>query len=324
MEISKIQDRIKGDLLEVNNLIKESLNSNVELLNTINRYLFELKGKQIRPILSLVSAKACGVPNSLTISCAAVAEMIHTATLLHDDVADNSSQRRGSPTVQNLYSNASSVLTGDYWLSKALSLIVKQNNPRVMGFFTKAVEELSEGELFQIQKASRLDTTEEDYFYIISRKTSSLFIASVASAVYSAGASESLISDLSRYAYHLGIAFQIRDDVFDYMPDLDTGKMAGTDIKEKKITLPLISAFKNSSPAERDEMLKFIKDTDGDSNSLVDKTLEFVKRFSGIESAQNSLAEHSRLAIEALDNLDDSEYKKELEALAMYVGNRVV
>ncbi|PKO96730.1 MAG: polyprenyl synthetase [Bacteroidetes bacterium HGW-Bacteroidetes-7] len=324
MEISKIQDRIKGDLLEVNNLIKESLDSNVELLNTINRYLFELKGKQIRPILSLVSAKACGVPNSLTISCAAVAEMIHTATLLHDDVADNSSQRRGSPTVQNLYSNASSVLTGDYWLSKALSLIVKQNNPRVMGFFTKAVEELSEGELFQIQKASRLDTTEEDYYYIISRKTSSLFIASVASAVYSAGASESLISDLSRYAYHLGIAFQIRDDVFDYMPDLDTGKMAGTDIKEKKITLPLICAFKNSSTAERDEMLKFIKDTDGDSNSLVDKTLEFVKRFSGIESAQNSLAEHSRLAIEALDNLDDSEYKKELEALAMYVGNRVV
>lgn len=324
MEISKIQDRIRGDLLEVNNLIKDSLDSNVELLNTINRYLFELKGKQIRPILSLVSAKACGVPNSLTISCAAVAEMIHTATLLHDDVADNSSQRRGSPTVQNLYSNASSVLTGDYWLSKALSLIVKQNNPRVMGFFTKAVEELSEGELFQIQKASRLDTTEEDYYYIISRKTSSLFIASVASAVYSSGASESLISDLSRYAYHLGIAFQIRDDVFDYMPDLDTGKMAGTDIKEKKITLPLISAFKNSSPAERDEMLKFIKDTDGDSNSLVDKTLEFVKRFSGIESAQNSLAEHSRLAIEALDNLDDSEYKKELEALAMYVGNRVV
>ena len=324
MEISKIQDRIKGDLLDVNNLIKESLDSNVELLNTINRYLFELKGKQIRPILSLVSAKACGVPNSLTTSCAAVAEMIHTATLLHDDVADNSSQRRGSPTVQNLYSPASSVLTGDYWLSKALSLIVKQNNPRVMGFFTKAVEELSEGELFQIQKASRLDTTEEDYYYIISRKTSSLFIASVASAVYSAGASESLISDLSRYAYHLGIAFQIRDDVFDYMPDLDTGKMAGTDIKEKKITLPLICAFKNSSPAERDEMLKFIKDTDGDSNSLVDKTLEFVKRFSGIESAQNSLAQHSQLAIEALENLKDSEYKNELESLALYVGNRVV
>ncbi|HCT95179.1 MAG: hypothetical protein A2X19_02360 [Bacteroidetes bacterium GWE2_39_28] len=324
MEISKIQDRIKVDLLEVNNLIKESLESNVELLNTINKYLFELKGKQIRPILSLVSAKACGIPNSLTISCAAVAEMIHTATLLHDDVADNSSHRRGSPTVQNMYSPASSVLTGDYWLSKALSLIVKQHNPRVMGFFTKAVEELSEGELFQIQKASRLDTTEEDYYYIISRKTSSLFVASVASAVYSAGASESLISDLSKYAYHLGIAFQIRDDVFDYMPDLDTGKMAGTDIKEKKITLPLISAFKNSSPAERDEMLKFIKDTDGDSNSLVDKTLEFVKRFSGIESAQKSLAQHSRMAIEALDNLNDSEYKKELETLALYVGNRVV
>jgi octaprenyl-diphosphate synthase len=324
MEINKIHDRIKGDLEKVNLLIKESLASDVELLNTINKYLFDLKGKQIRPMLSLISAKACGEPNDLTTACAAVAEMIHTATLLHDDVADNSAQRRGAPTVQNLYNPASSVLTGDYWLAKALSLIVKQNNPAVMGYFTKAVEELSEGELFQIQKASRMDTTEEDYYYIISRKTSSLFVASVASAVYSSGASEKQISDLSRYAYHLGIAFQIRDDVFDYMPDLDTGKMAGTDIKEKKITLPLICALKNCNTKEREEMLRFIKETDGDSNSLVFKTMEFVKRYSGIECAQDALGQHSRKAIEALESIKESEFRRELEALAMYVGNRLV
>lgn len=324
MEINKIQERIKGDLERVNDLIKENLMSNVELLNTINNYLYNLKGKQIRPVLSIVSAKACGNINQLTLSCAAVAEMIHTATLLHDDVADNSSQRRGSPTVQSLYNPASSVLTGDYWLSKALSLIVKQNNSRVMGFFTKAVEELSEGELFQIQKASRMDTTEDDYYYIISRKTSSLFVASVASAVYSAGASEEIISDLSRYAYHLGIAFQIRDDIFDYMPDLNTGKMAGTDIKEKKITLPLICAFKNAPVPDRDEMLSFIRETDGDSKSLVEKTLLFVKIYSGIECAQNALSNHSELAIKALENLKDSVYKEELKTLALYVGSREV
>ncbi len=324
MEINKIQERIKGDLERVNDLIKENLMSNVELLNTINNYLYNLKGKQIRPVLSIVSAKACGNINQLTLSCAAVAEMIHTATLLHDDVADNSSQRRGSPTVQSLYNPASSVLTGDYWLSKALSLIVKQNNSRVMGFFTKAVEELSEGELFQIQKASRMDTTEDDYYYIISRKTSSLFVASVASAVYSAGASEEIISDLSRYAYHLGIAFQIRDDIFDYMPDLNTGKMAGTDIKEKKITLPLICAFKNAPVPERDEMLSFIRETDGDSKSLVDKTLKFVKSYSGIECAQNALSNHSGLAIKALENLEESVYKEELITLALYVGSREI
>ncbi len=324
MELKRVQGAIKADFDRVNALIQESLESEVELLNTINSYLLNLKGKQIRPLLCLIAAKACGEMTPVTISCAAVSEMIHTATLMHDDVADNSSVRRGSPTVQSSFSPAASVLTGDYWLAKALSLLVKENDPKVLGFFTRAVEELSEGELFQMQKASKLDTTEKDYLDIITRKTSSLFVAAVAAGAYSGGADEKGIEDMSRYAYHLGIAFQIRDDIFDYMPDLNTGKNAGTDIREKKITLPLICALEKAKSLERDQMLKLIKESLYDDDSLVKKTLDFVKRYNGISCAQNALSEHSKIAIDALKDIKVSLYKNELADIALYVGTRIV
>ncbi len=324
MELNRIQESIGEDFGKVNSLIRESLESGVDYLNTINRYLLELKGKQLRPILSLITAKACGEVNDLTISCAAVSEMIHTATLMHDDVADNSSVRRGSPTVQSKFSPAASVLTGDYWLAKALSLLVKENNPKILGFFTRAVEELSEGELFQMQKASRLDTTESDYLDIITRKTSSLFVAAVGSAAYSCGAGDRVIEEMSRYAYHLGIAFQIRDDIFDYMPELNTGKSAGSDIREKKITLPLICALNAAGESEKETMLRIIKDSRYDDDSLVNKTLDFVKRYNGISRAQEALTKHSEIAIGALAVLNDSGYKQELADIANYVGTRLI
>jgi len=324
MELNKIQESIAEDFSRVNSLIIESLESEVDYLNTINRYLLDLKGKQIRPLLSLITAKACGEVNNLTISCAAVSEMIHTATLMHDDVADNSSVRRGAPTVQSKFSPAASVLTGDYWLAKALSLLVKENDPRVLGFFTRAVEELSEGELFQMQKASKLDTSESDYLHIITRKTSSLFVAAVASAAYSCGAGDKIIEDMGKYAYHLGIAFQIRDDIFDYMPDLNTGKNAGSDIREKKITLPLICALNNAGENERGEMLRVIKESRYDDDSLVSKTLDFVKKYNGISSAQEALSKHSGIAIGALSGLGESKFKQELADIANYVGTRLI
>jgi len=324
MDILQIKELVKDDLDKVNNLIRETLRSEVELLNTINGYLFQTSGKQLRPLLSLLAAGACGGVKSATISCAAVAELIHTATLLHDDVADRSERRRGSPTVQSAFSPASSVLTGDYWLAKALSLLVKESDPHLMGFYTKAVEELSEGELFQLQKASSMDTTEEDYLHIIARKTSSLFVAAVGGAAYSAGASNDITEGMVNYAYHLGIAFQIRDDIFDYMPDLDTGKNAGTDIREKKITLPLICALNSCSTAEREEMMSFIKNSDFNEDSLVNRTIEFVKQKKGINCAQNALMRHSGLAIDALKVLEDSIYKRELSDIALYVGNRLI
>ncbi len=324
MDLSKIQRLIGEDFDKVNSLIKRNLESEVEYLNTINSYLFHQKGKQIRPLLSLVTAKACGEINDLTICCAAVSEMVHTATLLHDDVADNSAVRRGAPTVHNKFSPASSILMGDFWLAKALSLLVKQKNTRILDFFTAAVEELTEGELFQMQKALKLDTTENDYLSIITRKTSSLFVATAGSSAYSAGADEITIEKMSRYAYNLGIAFQIRDDIFDYTPNYNTGKNTGSDIREKKITLPLIYAFKKANHKESDELLKIIKETKMVDDVLANKTIDFVNCNNGTVLAQETLSKYSQMAIDSLTGIKESMFKDELVEIAVYVGTRVI
>lgn len=324
MDINEIKDSVAPGLRRVNDLIRSTLESEVFLLNTINEYLHDIKGKQLRPLLSLLSGMACGIPDEKTYRCAAVAEMIHTATLLHDDVADDAPQRRGSQTVQSRFSPASSVLTGDYWLAKALSLLVSQNDNKLMGFYTKAVQDLSEGELLQMQKATSLDTTKEDYLSIISKKTSSLFIAAIAGAAYSAGAPEKVINCMERYAYHLGVAFQIRDDIFDYMPDLDTGKNAGTDIREKKLTLPLICALNTAGKERGNSILSFIKESREGDPTLVQRTFAFVDEYDGVGCAQSVLCEHSDKAIEALSILEDSVYKFELERVARYVGERII
>lgn len=324
MEITDIKASVAPDLEVVNNLIKSTLKSDVYLLNDINNYLFDTKGKQLRPLLSLLAAKAYGTPTQKTYGCAAVAEMIHTATLLHDDVADNAPQRRGVETVQSKFSPAFSVLTGDYWLAKALSLLVTQQDTHLLGFFTRAVENLSEGELFQMQKADSLDTTEADYITIVSNKTSSLFIASIAGAAYSAGAPEDVVEAMEQYALHLGIAFQIRDDIFDYMPELDTGKRSGTDIKEKKITLPLIHALEVAPEHDSKKILWQIKSSPQGSEPLVEEVFAFVQEYQGINRAQQSLERHSSKAIEALCILKESPFKDELERIARYVGERII
>ena len=323
MDFTKIKQLIGSDLINAGETIKESLSSECFLLNDINEYLLNLKGKQIRPVLALLSAKASGKITDLSLHCAIVSEMIHTATLLHDDVADNSDSRRGSPTVKALFSPASSVLTGDFWLAKALSLVSKSNDMRALIFFANAITELAEGELFQLQKASTLDTTEEDYIIIVTKKTSSLFMAAIGSAVYSSGADELTIERMVQYAYHLGIAFQIRDDIFDYMPDLDTGKKAGSDIREKKITLPLIYALANSPQAERQKMIEFISSTASEDDDLPAKTLDFVRQYNGLALAQNVLDTYIDKAIELLDSaVPDSRYKEELISITHYIGNR--
>ncbi len=275
-------------------------------------------------MLGILSAKACGESNSMTITCAVVTEMIHTATLLHDDVADSAAMRRGSPTVQTLYNPAASILTGDFWLAKALSLIVAKKDSQILGYFTGTVEDLSEGELFQMQKAGSLDTTREDYYSIIYRKTASLFVSAVKSCVYSTGAKEEILKMMEQYAWHLGMAFQIRDDIFDYMPDLNTGKIAGNDIRENKITLPLIAAMEIAGDQEKERVLSLLKDKSIDSVRLQESVFSFVNNYSGIALAQAALIEHCKRAEESIDPLLDSSYKKDLGQLARYVGNRFI
>jgi octaprenyl-diphosphate synthase len=232
--------------------------------------------------------------------------------------------RRGVPTLHTLYSPATSILTGDFWLAKALSLIVDQNDTQILGCFTKTVEDLSEGELFQMQKAESLDTTREDYYSIIYRKTASLFVAAVKSAVYSTGADKQIIDVMAEYARHLGIAFQIRDDIFDYMPNLNTGKPTGGDIKEKKITLPLICALNSATEEEKNKMLKILRETLTDDDKLVVEATRLIDKYSGVALAQKTMTVYCKKAEDSLSVLKDSTYKRDLKNLARYVGNRLV
>ncbi len=324
MELRNLISDIGKEWEEYDTLIKASIQSKSSLLTTINSYILQNRGKQIRPMLGILSAKACGESNNLTITCAVVTEMIHTATLLHDDVADSAEMRRGSPTVQTLYNPAASILTGDFWLAKALSLIVAKKDSQILGYFTQTVEDLSEGELFQMQKAGSLDTTREDYYSIIYKKTASLFVSALKSCVYSTGANEKVLKMVEQYAWHLGMAFQIRDDIFDYMPNLDTGKIAGNDLRENKITLPLIAAMEIAGDQEKERVLSLLKDKNMDSLILQESIFSFVNNYSGIALTQAALIEHCKRAEESIGSLSDSSYKKDLVELARYVGSRFI
>ena len=305
-------------------LMEDSLNSRSSLLNAINTYQLQNSGKQLRPILGILSAKACGgTVNDRTISCVAVAELIHTATLLHDDVADKSDRRRGVKTVQAEYTPAASVLTGDYWLSKAMTILVNLFDRQIMEFYTNAVVNLSEGELFQMQKASSLDTSKSDYFNIIYSKTASLFIGAVKSSVATVCDKEEVLMNMEMFAENLGIAFQIRDDIFDYMPSLNTGKPTGGDIVERKLTLPLISALDLAAEDEKIRLKRMLRDRKTNDNRLVQEAFRIVEKYSGIYLAQQELVKYCQRAEKALSFLEESSYKRDLVTLAKYVGERL-
>lgn len=301
--------------------LKEALHHNNKFLTKLNDYIIDTAGKQLRPVLCLLSAQACGKVSQMTYECAAVCEIIHTATLLHDDVADNGDIRRGVPTVKATFGQAASVLTGDYWLAKGMEVLINKCNTRILGYFTQALKDLSVGEIIQMEKADELDTTIEDYNKIIEYKTASLFIAAVRSGAISAGASDEIVDMIARYAYHLGMAFQMRDDIFDYSPKMDTGKLAGADLKERKITLPLLCALE-AAPHKDGDIRKLLSGIEGEDLETIGQITSFVYEMNGIEMAQNILESHIAKAIEAISSFPETKAKERLVQLAEYVGKR--
>lgn len=292
----------------------ESLSSDILLLEKINGYLIERSGKQLRPLLALlVSSALRGGCNDRVVRCATAAELLHTATLLHDDVADNSPERRGNPTVMALYSPTTAVLVGDFWLSRAIGLIVDHPDKRVLKAFSKCLEDLAEGEMLQLQKAGTLDTTEQDYRGIIYRKTASLFEAAVISSAYSVEASSDELEAVKSYAYHLGMSFQMMDDILDYSPELSIGKPTGQDLLEKKITLPLLGLFANAPAKVVKKILSGMKTPDA---GLSAETLALVKEYGGLEFAREKLLSETVAAEQALAPLPDSDAKSHLVSLA--------
>ena len=296
------------------------LASEIPLLDHINGFLLDNGGKQLRPMMTLLIAKALsGVCSEGALSIAAAVEMLHTATLLHDDVADDSPTRRGVPTVMALFTPTTSVLVGDYWLSKAVDLVVVHSDPRIIKIFSKCLSDLAEGEMLQMAKAESLDTSEEDYRQIIYRKTASLFIAAACSVAWVLGADDAQVEAVGTYARHIGISFQMMDDILDYSPELALGKPTGQDVLEKKITLPLLGMMQNA-PAEVTE--SFILKMKNPSEDLAAQAVDLVRKYGGFEFAEARLEQEVALAKASLGCLPSSSAKDYLIRLADYMSLR--
>ena len=325
MDILSIRQYLGESWLNVTRRIASALDSDIDLLNATNSSILSHSGKQLRPLLALMFARACsgGVSSDATIRYAAAAELLHNATLLHDDVADNSDQRRGVPTLRSLMGPSVSVLVGDYWLVKAMELILgdSDSDVRVIRIFSKTLSDLAEGEMLQLQKAQKGDTDEDDYLRIIYSKTASLFEAACLSAVVSVSNSEVYEKAARDYAVALGIAFQIKDDILDYSGTESVGKPLGVDVLEQKITIPLLGAMKNASEQQEEQVRGLVRDI-LDHPEYKDEVVAFVKDNGGLDYAETMLERYVNEAVEALAVLPDSYEKKCLEELAYYTASR--
>ena len=325
MDIKVVKDFVGSDWTAVQECISSSLHSEIALLDKTNESILSNSGKQLRPLLTLLFARACsgGKVTEATIRYAAAAELLHNATLLHDDVADGSTQRRGVPTIMSLMGPSVAVLIGDYWLVKALDMILMNtpSDPIVIKIFSKTLSALAEGELLQLQKAQNGDTVEEDYLRIIYNKTASLFEAACLSAALSVGVSESMEQAARDYAVALGIAFQIQDDILDYSGTDSVGKPLGVDVLEQKITIPLLGALGNVSEQEQMRVRKMVNDIVGHPE-LRDEIVAFVKENGGLEYARRRLDEYVDKAVHALDVLPESQEKEYLKELAYFTARR--
>ena len=300
---------------------RTTLQSDITLLNSINEYLLQHSGKQLRPLLVLTAAKLCGEITESSYVAAAAVEMVHTASLLHDDVVDNTDKRRGLPTVKALWKSQAAVLTGDYWLSRAFQLVVQRREHRLLPIFTDCLIDLSEGELFQMSKAQTLDTTQNDYYTIIGKKTASLMSACMISGAITGGGNDTDIANMKKAGYALGLAFQIRDDIFDYTKTNLFGKPTGVDLREQKITLPLLCALKNADSHKRADIINEVKKA-ADNSHAANKVTNFVKEQGGIEAAQDILQSHINEAVALFLSYPESETRQHLINIANYLAQR--
>ncbi len=325
MTLDEIKDFLGQDWKDTDALIRSSLESDISLLNATNKAILDHSGKQLRPIVSLLVARACGGGrvNADSVRYAAAAELLHNATLLHDDVADSSCERRGAPTVMAILGGPASVLLGDYWLVKAMDNILASSahGNEVIRIFSKTLSSLAEGEMLQLQKASSGDTVEEDYYRIIYSKTASLFEAAFVSAAISVNASADWIEAVRDYAVSLGIAFQIKDDIFDYSDGKKIGKPVGIDLEEQKITLPLLGALAAASPERAKQIRGMVLDI-LEHPEYKEEIVGFVKEGKGIEYAVSRLEDYVSKAVDALAVLPDSKEKDYLVKIAGFTAYR--
>lgn len=320
-ELSRIKDPIQTELNEFERYFRKSLKSSVPLLDIITNYVLRKKGKQVRPTFVLLSARMFGEIGDPSYTAASLIELLHTASIIHDDVVDESFERRGFFSINALWKSKVAVLVGDYLLAKGLLLSVEHKQYDLLEIVSIAVKEMSEGELLQIQKSRKLNINQEDYFEIIRKKTAALIAACTACGARSAGANEDQIKLMKEFGENAGIAFQIKDDLFDYERNGRIGKPTANDIKEKKMTLPLIHALEVCPSADRKRILSIIRHHNRNADK-VDEVIEFVRNFGGLSYAQMKMEEYKNIAFEKLNHFKDSESKRSLESLLEFIIKR--
>ena len=323
MTLNEIKRPVADHLSRFEPYFQQNLESPNRLLTLVTNHVFRRKGKQMRPLLVFLSGAAAGEVCEATYAAATLIELLHNASLVHDDVVDETYMRRGQWSVMGLWDNKIAVLVGDFFLSRGMDVALKGGYVEILKIVSKAVGELAQGELSQIEHARRLDITEESYYEVIRQKTATLIEACTRAGATSVGGSAEAVGALSSYGNNLGLAFQIRDDIFDYAPTGLTGKPSLNDIKEQKITLPLIHALRECSDKERREMVGAIRRHAKDV-STGEMAMQLVRKYGGLEYSQERIEYFSNLATKDLDALPESEAREALRALVDYNRGRGV
>ena len=320
LKLESIKDPIQREIKEFEVRLRKTLRSDVALLDRITYYIAHRKGKQVRPMMVLLSAKLFGEINDSSYTAATMVELLHTATLVHDDVVDESERRRGFFSINALWKNKVAVLVGDYFLSKGLMVALENDEFLLLKLLNRAVKAMSEGELLQIAKARRLDIKEDVYYEIIEKKTASFIAAACAVGAASVTHDEETIQKVHELGTKIGMAYQIKDDLFDY-GKREIGKPVGIDIKEQKMTLPLIYALQQSSRAEKRRIIKLVKNKSNETK-YVNEVIDFAISKGGLEYATQRMLEFRDEALDLLASFPENDARESLRGLVTFVTER--
>lgn len=320
MTVKDIMQPISSEMSEFEGRFRNSMQSKVPMLNKITHYIIKRKGKQMRPMFIFLTAKMLGEINDKSYDAATLVELLHTATLVHDDVVDDANERRGFFSINALWKNKIAVLVGDYMLSKVLLLSIENKNTQMLEVVARAVREMSEGELLQIEKARKLDITEEIYFEVIGKKTASLIATCCEVGAISVDRLDYSLK-MREFGEAIGIAFQIKDDIFDYGEPGNIGKPTGLDIRERKMTLPLIYVLNNSSKEIKKELINIVKNHN-ENPKKVKRAVQLVIDNGGIDYAHKVMNEYKEKALSLISEVPDSDSKNSLIGLIEYTTNR--
>ncbi|WP_158829612.1 polyprenyl synthetase family protein [Mucilaginibacter lacusdianchii] len=320
LNLNEIKKPIAAEIDVFEEKFKASMQSSVPLLDRITHYIVKRKGKQMRPMFVFFTASLCGGITEATHRGAALVELLHTATLVHDDVVDNSYQRRGFFSINALWKNKIAVLVGDFLLAKGMELSLANNDFQILRIVNEAVKQMSEGELLQVEKVRRMDVNESIYYEVIRQKTASLIAACCACGASSAGADDETVEKMRQFGEKIGIAFQIKDDMFDFGTD-DVGKPLGIDIKEKKVTLPLIYSLSHTTSSEKRRIINLVKNHNEDAEKVA-QIISFVHQTGGLQYAETQMQKYQQEAFEILNTFPPGEARTGLEQLVRYTTER--